>query len=93
MYPSTNNEKAPGTFDSKRFGVNATCDSEFPTGRRVSMAFVSLAARFTAAGHTSTRSNPADGAAIYYAGRWGMNRPLADLDVAALFLKQVGGQL
>lgn len=34
--------------------------------------FDSLAARFALAGHTLTRGNPADGAGLYYAGRWGL---------------------
>ncbi len=54
-------------------------------------AFASLAARFALAGHTLTRSNPADGAAMYYAGRWGLSRALPDLQTAAQFLAQIGG--
>ena len=54
-------------------------------------AFASLAARFALAGHTLTRSNPADGAAMYYAGRWGLSRALPDLQAAAHFLAQIGG--
>ena len=53
-------------------------------------AFASLAARFALAGHTLTRSNPADGAAMYYAGRWGLSRALPDLQAAAHFLAQIG---
>ena len=54
-------------------------------------AFATLAARFALAGHTLTRSNPADGAVIYYAGRWGMSRALPDLQAAAHLLAQIGG--
>ena len=54
-------------------------------------AFASLAARFALAGHTLTRSNPADGAAMYYAARWGLSRALPDLQAAAHFLAQIGG--
>ena len=50
-----------------------------------------LAARFALAGHTLTRSNPADGAAMYYAGRWGLSRVLPDMQAAAHFLVQIGG--
>jgi hypothetical protein len=53
--------------------------------------FASLAARFALAGHTLTRGNPADGAAMYYAGRWGLSRALPDLQAAAHFLAQIGG--
>lgn len=42
------------------------------------------------AGHTRTRSNPADCAAMYYAGRWGLFHALPDLK-AAHFLVQIGG--
>jgi hypothetical protein len=54
--------------------------------------FASLAARFALAGHTLMRSNPADGAALYYAGRWGLSRALPDLQAAAHFLAQIGGK-
>ena len=54
--------------------------------------FAVLAARFALAGHTLTRSNPADGAALYYAGRWGLSRALPDLQAAAHFLAQIGGK-
>lgn len=53
--------------------------------------FATLAARFARAGHTLTRSNPADGAAMFYAGRWGLTRALPDLQAAAQFLAQIGG--
>ena len=53
--------------------------------------FARLAARFALAGHTLSRSNPADSAAMYYAARWGMSRALPDLQAAAQFLAQIGG--
>ena len=53
--------------------------------------FAELAARFAVAGHTLTRSNPANGAALYYAGRWALSRALPDLQ-AAHFLAQIGGK-
>jgi hypothetical protein len=53
--------------------------------------FANLAARFALAGHALTRSNPADGAAMYHAGRWGLSRALPDLQAAAHFLAQIGG--
>jgi len=68
-----------------------TNDLNFPTGQREGKAFATLAARFALAGHTLTSSNPADCAVIYYAGRWGMSRALANLDAAAHFLTQLGG--
>ena len=58
------------------------------TGKR----FAALAASFALAGHTLSRSNPADGAALHYAGRWGLSRALPDLQAAAHFLALIGGK-
>ena len=58
------------------------------TGKRLA----ALVARFALAGHTLTRSNPEDGAAVYHAGRWGLSRALPDLQAAAHFLAQIGGK-
>lgn len=88
---NTTHEKAPGTCDSKGLGTDTTNDLNFPTGQREGKAFATLAARFALAGHTLTRSSPADGAVMYYAGRWGLFRALPDLEAAALFLTQIGG--
>ena len=57
-----------------------------------SKAFARLAARFALAGHNLTRSNPADGAVMYHAGRGGLSRSLPDLQAAAHFLVQIGGR-
>ncbi len=54
-------------------------------------SFATLAARFALAGHTLTRSNPTDGAVIYYASRWGYARAFNNLETAANFLTQIGG--
>ena len=70
---------------------HSTNDLNFPTGQREGKAFATLAARFALAGHTLTRSNPADGAVMYHAGRWGLSRALPDLQAAAQFLAQIGG--
>ena len=91
MTYTTNHEKAPGTCDSKGLETDNTNDLNFPTGQREGKAFATLAARFALAGHTLTRSNPADGAVMYYAGRWGLNRALPDLEAAAHLLRQIGG--
>ena len=90
MTHTTTKEKAPGTCDSKGLVTDTTNDLDFPTGQREGKAFATLAARFALAGHTLTRSNPADGAVMYYAGRWGLSRTLHDLDAATQFLKQIG---
>lgn len=90
MHTNTPIEKAHGC-DPVSFQDNTTNDLDFPTGQREGKAFDRLAARFALAGHTLTRSNPADGAVLYFAGRWGMHRALDDLDAAARFLAQIGG--
>lgn len=53
--------------------------------------FANLAARFALGGHTLALSNPANGAAMYYATRWGLSRALPDLQAAAHFLAKIGG--
>ena len=91
MTRTTTHKKAPGTCDSKGLAVDPT-GTDFPTAANEGKAFASLAARFALVGHTLTRSNPADGAAMYYAGRWGFSRALQDLQAAAHFLAQIGGK-
>ena len=90
MTHTTIHKKAPGTCDSKRLAADTTV-ADFPTAAHDGKAFASLAARFALAGHTLSRSNPADGACMYYAARWGMSRALPDLQAAAHFLAQIGG--
>ena len=87
---TTAHEKAHGC-DPVGFQNDTTNDLNFPTGQREGKAFATLAARFALMGHTLTRSNPADGAVMYYAGRWGLSRALHDLDAAAQFLATIGG--
>ena len=91
MTHTTTKEKAPGTCDSKGLGTDSTNDLNFPTGQREGKAFATLAARFALVGHTLTRSNPADGAVMYHAGRWGLFRAMPDLEAAAQFLTVIGG--
>lgn len=92
MTHTTIHEKAHGC-DPVSFQNDTTNDLNFPTGQREGKAFATLAARFALAGHTLTRSNPADGAVLYYAGRWGLSRVLHDLDAATQFLTQIGGSV
>ena len=87
---TTTHEKAHGC-DPVGFQNDTTDGLNLPTADRDGKAFASLAARFTLAGHTLTRSNAADGAAMYHAGRWGLSRALSDLQAAAHFLMQIGG--
>ena len=90
MTHTTTHEKAPGTCDSKGLAAGTT-GADLPTAAHEGKAFASLAARFALAGHTLSRSNPADGAGLYCAARWGMSRALPDLQAAAHFLVQIGG--
>ena len=64
-----------------------------PNSVEAGKAFATLAARFALAGHTLTRGNPADGAGLYCAGRWGLSRALPDLQAAAHFLEKLGGKV
>lgn len=54
-------------------------------------AFATLAARFALAGHALLRADPAGGLAPYMAMRWGLVKPLASLEQAEPFLRQIGG--
>ena len=92
MHYHTPIRKAHGC-DPVGFPDNTTNNLDFPTRQREGKAFATLAARFALAGHTLTHSNPADGAVMYYAGRWGFSRALHDLDAAAQFLTQIGGRV
>ena len=90
MHTTTAHEKAHGC-DPVGFQNDITNGTDFPTAEREGKAFATLAARFALAGHTLTRSNPAEGAPMYYAGRWGLSRASPDLQAAAHFLTQIGG--
>lgn len=89
MIFTNTHEKAYGC-DPVGFQYDTTNSFDFPTAEREGKAFGTLAARFALAGHTLTRGNPADGAGMYYAGRWGLSRALPDLQ-AADFPAQIGG--
>lgn len=54
-------------------------------------AFTTLRARFALRGHVLHRTSSVDGAATYYAERWGQVRHLPTLDDAKRFLVQIGG--
>ena len=90
MHTDTTHEKAHGC-DPVGFQNDTTNSIDFPTAASGGKAFTTLAARFALAGHTLIRSNPADGAVMYYAGRWGLHRALPDLVAAAQFLAVIGG--
>ena len=68
-------------------------DLDLPTGQRTgseSKAYATLAARLALAGHTLARSNPADGAVLYFIGRWGYVKTLQSLEAVAQFAAQIG---
>lgn len=52
--------------------------------------FATLRARAALAGFTLCTMTETDGLCFYLLSRWGMSRPLADLDAVAVFLRQVG---
>ncbi|MDM0077470.1 hypothetical protein QTH90_23895 [Variovorax sp. J2P1-59] len=69
-------------------------DGEFPSAFKpadTEKAFATLAAQYALKGHELIRSNPADGAAAYYAMRCGMVKAMPTLDAALAFLVQIGG--
>ncbi len=84
----TDVKKPTGSSNSTAGGTDPVM---VPDGASTDKTFTAMAARFALAGHTLTRCSPADGAAVYYAARWGMSRALPDLQAAAQFLAQIGG--
>ena len=87
--PNTTTMKKAHGRDPAGFQNDTTNDLDFPTGQRRGKAFATLAARFALAGHTLTRSNPADGPMIYFVGRWGWQQALPDLEAAERFLTRI----
>lgn len=57
----------------------------------IDVEFASLAAQYALAGHALIRNGPDDKLAPFMAMRWGWIRPLASLDEARAFLRQIGG--
>ena len=53
--------------------------------------FSTLAAQFALCGHALVKARPDDAQAPFYAVRWGWIKPLASLDAAARFLREIGG--
>lgn len=88
MHADTSSREKP--TGSANYSAGHTDSQIVPNPADAGKAFASLAARFALAGHTLTRINAADGAAMYYAGRWGLSRALPDLQAAAQFLAQIG---
>lgn len=85
----TTQKKVAGGFDTTTATTHNIATVSADDANR--KEFATLAAQFALAGHGLIRSNPADGAAGFYATRWGMIKFLPTLDAARAFLKQIGG--
>lgn len=66
-------------------------DLNTPTAERSNKAFTTLAAQLLSHGHQLVRSDRQDGSVTYYVHCWGQVKHLPDLDAAAAFLRQIGG--
>lgn len=66
-------------------------DHDTPTADRTTKAFSTLAAQLAFHGHQLVRSDRRDGSVTYYVHCWGQVKHLPDLDAAAAFLRQIGG--
>ncbi len=53
--------------------------------------FANLQAQFALRGYELHRANAPDGRASYWTTRWGLTKPLADLEAVHDFLRQIGG--
>ena len=53
--------------------------------------FATLAAQFALCGHAFVKARGDDTRAPYYLMRWGWIKPIASLDAAERFLRQIGG--
>lgn len=72
-------------------GADALDCNSHTTEPNADNAFATLAAQFALIGHALIRANPADGAAFYYAMRWGFLKVLPAIDAAHVCLLQIGG--
>lgn len=79
--PAGSSNSTAGCTDALMVSVTAN------TGK----TFANLAARIALVGLNLTRGSAADGALVYYAAHWGVNRALPDLKSAAQYLLQIGG--
>lgn len=83
--------------DEKKPAGNSNSTAGYTDALMVSLttntgkALANLAARIALVGHNLTRGSAADGACLYYAAHWGVNRALPDLKSAAQYLLQIGG--
>ena len=53
--------------------------------------FATLRAQFALRGHELHRAQAPDDRASYWTTRWGLTKPLADLEAVREFLRQIGG--
>jgi hypothetical protein len=71
--------------------ITTHTDLDTPTADRNNKAFTTLAAQLALRGHQLVRSDRQDGTVTYYVHCWGQVKHLPDLDAAAAFLRQIGG--
>ena len=64
-----------------------------PNAQDTDKLFQTLRAAYALHGHALHRTDPSDGAVIYWAERWGLVRYLPTIDTARRFLEQIGGRL
>lgn len=70
--------------------MNTANDLDTATAQREYKTFATLAAQFAMQGHGLIKGDPAiSEQAPYYATRWGMMQPLADLDAARDYLAKL----
>ena len=84
----TDEKKPAGSSNST---AGDTDGAIVPDASSTGKAFTALTTRFALAAHTLTRNNPANGAGMYIAAKWGVNRALPDLIAAIQYLVQMGG--
>jgi hypothetical protein len=72
--------------------MRAVNDLDTPTGERETKTYATLAAQFAIAGHSLIKADPtSEGQAQYYAMRWNVAKPLADLNDARAYLAKLAG--
>lgn len=54
-------------------------------------SFATLRAKFALRGHELHRTHMPDGRTSYWTARWGLTKPLADLEDVRDFLRKIGG--
>ncbi len=90
MHTDTNPKKMPTgsvNYPAGHSDTHIVTDPGDPDNK----VFATLRAQFALRGHALHRTSSVDGAATYYAERWGLVRDLPTLEDAQQFLTQIGG--